>query len=115
MSKKPVASSIPVVLMVLGLVLIIGAVGWYFLFQSSPGTETEAPQSVAGNPVDVPRVSLEDAKAAYEIGSAVFLDVRDAGDYTRSHISGAISIPLEELGQRMGELDRSDWIITYCT
>jgi rhodanese-related sulfurtransferase len=45
----------------------------------------------------------------------VFLDVRYAEDYAAGHIPGALSIPLTELETRLGELDRTDWIITYCT
>jgi rhodanese-related sulfurtransferase len=63
----------------------------------------------------IPRVSLADARAALESGSAVFLDVRDVDSYAQGHIQGAISMPLDELPERMNELDPSAWIITYCT
>jgi rhodanese-related sulfurtransferase len=66
-----------------------------------------------GDEDSVPRVSLADAKAAYETGGAVFVDVRDAESYAQSHIPGALSIPLSELPNRIGELNPSDWIITY--
>ena len=63
----------------------------------------------------VPRVSLADAKAAFDAGTAIFLDVRDSSSYAGSHVPGAVLIPLSDLSARMGELDPSAWIIPYCT
>ena len=84
----------------------------------SPAAETQ-PAPVIGEPQisesEAPRVSLEEAKAAFDRGEAVFLDVRSAASYADSHIPGALSIPLSELEARLGELDPSRWIITYCT
>jgi hypothetical protein len=64
---------------------------------------------------EIQRVSLEEAKTAFDSKSALFLDVRAAGAYQGSRISGAVNIPLGELDARMGELDKAQWIITYCT
>ncbi len=64
---------------------------------------------------EVPRVSLADAKAAFDAGNAVFVDVRSASDYASEHISGALSIPESEMPTRLTELNPQDWIITYCT
>ena len=73
----------------------------------------------AGIPVwafpEIPRVSLEDAKAALDAGTALFIDVRAAPLYETSHIKGAINIWFEDIEQRMGELDKAQWIITYST
>ncbi|MEW6404868.1 MAG: rhodanese-like domain-containing protein [Chloroflexota bacterium] len=65
--------------------------------------------------LDILRVSLEDAKAAYDSGSAIFVDVRSESSYAEAHIPGALSIPGTLLASRMGELDPGQWIITYCT
>jgi 3-mercaptopyruvate sulfurtransferase SseA len=67
------------------------------------------------SPPGVERISLADAKAAFDAESAVFLDVRDAQSYAEAHIPGALNIPVNDLPQRLDELDPSDWIITYCT
>ena len=76
---------------------------------SQPDILTEIPYP------DVLRVSLSDAKKAYDDGTAVFVDVRDSASYQQSHIPGALSIPLDELASRENELNPNDWIITYCT
>ncbi len=46
--------------------------------------------------------------------NAVILDVRDAKDYEQGHIENAINIPLDELENRLGELNKNDDIIVYC-
>jgi hypothetical protein len=76
------------------------------------GSQTPAPIESAS---DVPRVSLADAKTAYDRGSAVFVDVRREDSFLESHIPGALSIPLVQIPQRISELDPESWIITYCT
>jgi hypothetical protein len=79
----------------------------------APGPATAAGTVLA--PGDAPRVELEDALAAHEAGSAVFVDVRPANAYAASHITGALSIPLNEVAARLDELDPGARIITYCT
>ena len=74
-----------------------------------------APPQPDAPPEEVARLSLEEARAAYDDGEALFIDVRSASSYASSHIPGALSIPLAELDQRMGDLNPEQWIITYCT
>ncbi|HEY2980618.1 MAG TPA: rhodanese-like domain-containing protein [Anaerolineales bacterium] len=71
------------------------------------------PRSEAG----VPRVTPADAKAAFDRGEAVIVDVRGPDAYARGHIAGAISIPLGEFETNVAglSLDKQQWIITYCT
>jgi len=38
---------------------------------------------------------------------AVVLDVRDAASYAAGHVLGARNVPLADLGQRAGELDKA--------
>lgn len=66
---------------------------------------------------EVPRVGLEDTLAAIQSGAAVVVDVRSAQAYAASHIAGAVSIPLAEIERNPTglDLDRDQWIITYCT
>lgn len=63
----------------------------------------------------VPRVALGDARAAQELKRAVFVDVRSKEQHAQSHIPGAVSIPVNELDSRLSELNKDQWIITYCT
>ena len=42
------------------------------------------------------------------------IDVRSKADYDKGHIEGAVSIPHEELKERMGELDKNSKYVTHC-
>jgi 3-mercaptopyruvate sulfurtransferase SseA len=123
MARKSQSSSLPVIIIFLGLILMGGALGWmaftsYQAAQSgrsaaveptSPAVDTNIPYA------DIRRISLQEARAALETGNAVFLDVRGKSYYDQSHIPGALSIPEEELPGRLDELNPADWILTYCT
>lgn len=66
---------------------------------------------------DVPRISVMEAKVAVESGQAILVDVRSAQSYADLHAASAISIPLDIFETNIGSvpLQKSDWIITYCT
>ncbi len=44
----------------------------------------------------------------------VVIDVRPANEYRTAHIPLAVSIPLEELGERLAELPRDKTVVAYC-
>lgn len=71
------------------------------------GTD-RAPPGVAG-------VDATTLKRLLDAGSKVLLlDVRERFEYELCHLPGSKLIPLEELQQRVGELDPSDEIVVYC-
>ena len=43
---------------------------------------------------DVPRVSVQDAKAELDAGTAIMVDARPASAYDEEHVTGSINIPL---------------------
>jgi rhodanese-related sulfurtransferase len=47
-------------------------------------------------------------------GEVTVVDVRPAEEYRAGHIQGAISVPLEELKDRIVELPRDQEIVAYC-
>ena len=60
-------------------------------------------------------VAVDVVKAALDAGQRmVLLDARPAGDYARSHIEGAVSLPFYEVENFIDELPRDAWIIPYC-
>lgn len=68
-----------------------------------------------GKPETGEKISPKQAFEAMESGSAIFVDVRDQFAYEQAHIAGAIHIPLDEVGSRVGELQRrGKSVITYC-
>ena len=86
----------------------------------TPTTEPVATQPEANLPqtdAEVPRVPADQAKAAFDSGDAVIVDVRGADAYARSHITGALEVSLSAIQTDPANLplDKSKWIITYCT
>jgi hypothetical protein len=103
----------PYMIIGIGAVLVLGAVVLsLFLTDGAQAPGTSQPFSRTS---EIERVTLTEAAQAFESGTAVFLDVRTPGEYAFSRIPGAVSIPINELSNRMGELNPDDWIITYCT
>jgi len=118
MSRKRTPQSnnrLPIILVGVGLAMVVGAIAWIMRPAPTPEAAPPSQHSEEDTFPEIARVSLEEAKAAFEDGTAVFVDVRDASAYAESHVPGALSIPMAELDERQGELERSDWIILYCT
>jgi 3-mercaptopyruvate sulfurtransferase SseA len=114
MNQRTLLAIGSIAVIVIGAVLILSTIN---ISPAPPPQPTLAAPTAAAeipNP-EIPRVSLGNAKAAYELKSAVFVDVRDVQSYQASHIPGAVSIPLADLPNRLNELKSTDWIITYCT
>jgi 3-mercaptopyruvate sulfurtransferase SseA len=82
------------------------------LTPEGPGTGI-APLSEAG----VPRITVEEAKAAFDAGQVIIIDVRGPESYAGSHAEGAINIPLGVFESDIEniELEKDQWIVTYCT
>jgi len=102
------------VIIIGGLLLIVAVI--ILLIQAQPAPLAVAPTQTSFIPyADVDRVSIQDAKAAYDAGAAVFVDVRGDDLYNVGHITGALSIDGDQMESRFNELNPNDWIITYCT
>jgi rhodanese-related sulfurtransferase len=65
----------------------------------------------AGEAEDVPR---EELLRRARSGQVVVLDVRPHHEYASGHIPGAVSIPVEELEQRLAELPADVQVVAYC-
>lgn len=63
-------------------------------------------------------VTLEEAKALWNSGSAFFLDARAPADYRAGHIAGALSLPIDEFDnsylQIQPMLTPDATIVAYC-
>lgn len=116
--KKQEKQSLPFLFLAVGgLLLVVVA----FMLSSQVGTRQPAAlTSVSGGHEEetyseIERVSVVEAKAAFDSGTAVFVDVRGDQAYAAAHITGSVTLPLGEIETRLGELDSDQWIITYCT
>jgi hypothetical protein len=115
-------STLPLPLLVLILVGAALIVAGLFLNGDKEGGESAAVATAAPPASEVPfpnasRISLEEAKALYDAGDAIFVDVRDADAYGEAHIARAISVPLDgdTLDPAYQALAKGSRIITYCT
>ncbi|MEE8469724.1 MAG: rhodanese-like domain-containing protein [Dehalococcoidia bacterium] len=94
----------------IALAIILVAVG----ISALQGPDT--PSGSAPSLSEIPRISVEEVKAKLDAGSNIaIVDARTRVEYEQSHIAGAISVPLGEIGQRYSDLQRYDEIVTYCT
>jgi rhodanese-related sulfurtransferase/DNA-binding transcriptional ArsR family regulator len=59
-------------------------------------------------------VDRADLLARARAGQVVVLDVRPAEEYAAGHIPGALSIPVDELADRIAELPDGTEVVAYC-
>lgn len=79
-------------------------------------TDSAAPNPASEDALDaMPRISLTDAKKAFDEGNAVFVDTRAEVQYQLSHVKGAINIPAEAMETRYKEIPTGKKIIAYCS
>lgn len=72
-------------------------------------------ESYLGSQDGLEPISREELLARLEAGEAlVVVDVRPVEEYRAAHLPGAVSIPLDELEQRLRELPHERQIVAYC-
>lgn len=59
-------------------------------------------------------VSMKELLRRGRSGDVVVLDTRPAGEYAAGHIAGALSMPVDDLEKRLGELPRKKAFVAYC-
>ena len=63
---------------------------------------------------ELEKISVEELQTRLRNGDVVLIDVRPGEEYQAGHLPGAFSIPLRELGNRVGEISRDKTIVVYC-
>ena len=63
-----------------------------------------------------PALSISEAVQLVNSDGGIFLDIRDAADFARGHITGAVHIPAAALAKRGNELEkyRDNPIVVVC-
>lgn len=111
----PKKQRFPALLIISGALLLVAALIMLTTINTQNGPSAGGETSDQDVFPQVVRINQQQAKEAFDANAAVFVDVRDPVYYENSHIPGALSIPLSEIGVRFTELDPDDWIILYCT
>jgi rhodanese-related sulfurtransferase/DNA-binding HxlR family transcriptional regulator len=63
---------------------------------------------------EVEAISRDELLKRLRTGDIVLVDVRPAEEFHAGHIDGAVSIPLDELDERLAELPADGEIVAYC-
>ena len=64
---------------------------------------------------DAPRISLEEAKKAFDEKSATFIDTHVKATYDAGHIPGAINVTVQDLEAKFNTIPKGKKIIAYCS
>ncbi|MBK5242494.1 CoA-disulfide reductase [Clostridium sp.] len=62
----------------------------------------------------ITNVITTDEFSAYDKSNTVLIDVRTDIEFENGHLEGAINIPVDDLRERMNELDKNKEIVDYC-
>ena len=90
------------------------------LAYAPPYSSAKDPVNMAGFMIDniaagiLKQWHLEDADALPGDGSVTLLDARTAGEYARGHIRGFRNIPVDELRERLAELEKGKPVYAIC-
>ena len=90
------------------------------LAYAPPYSSAKDPVNMAGFVVEnikngiVKQFYFEDIPALREMEDVILLDTRTMGEYMRGHADGFIHIPLDDLRERLGELDKAKKIYVMC-
>jgi rhodanese-related sulfurtransferase len=63
---------------------------------------------------DTHQIGRDELLRRVRTGEAVVLDVRPKVEYAAGHIPGAMSVPVDELAERLAELPASIEVVAYC-
>ncbi|WIN00136.1 metalloregulator ArsR/SmtB family transcription factor [Actinoplanes oblitus] len=63
---------------------------------------------------DTEAIDRDELQRRLAAGQLLAVDVRPAPEYAAGHIPGAVSIPLDQLGDRLAELPQDVEIVAYC-
>jgi rhodanese-related sulfurtransferase len=80
--------------------------------KSEPHNANAQVQNAPGNVSQIEPREL--AKRLAQPDTPLLLDVREPGEWRFCHIAGALHLPMNQLAQRLGELDRERETIVYC-
>ena len=78
-------------------------------------TEPAEPAAHADDADNAPRISLEEAKKAFDEGSAIFIDTHPQATYDLGHIPGAINITMQDFEAKFDSIPKGKRIIAYCS
>lgn len=82
------------------------------------GTVTRGPAQgvdAHGHADTAKRITVEEAKVAFDKGDVVFVDTRADVYWQKEHIKGSINIPEDKVELRYKEIPKGKKVIAYCS
>ena len=114
--------------------LIYSLIAAFGLFAVAACTDVAEPVSIAKSPTpvqqpvpaqtdshghtdgqDAPRISLAEAKKAFDDKSAIFIDTHVKATYDAGHIPGAMNVTVQDLEAKFNTIPKGKKIIAYCS
>lgn len=90
------------------------------LAYAPPYSSAKDPVNIAGYMIEniannvLKQFHLEEVKDLPRDGSVTLLDARTAGEYRRGHVEGFVNIPVDELRDRMNEIEKDKPVYIIC-
>src|SRR5688572_14133539 len=81
--------------------------------QQTPVAQNDAHGHTEGQ--DAPRISLAEAKKAFDDKSATFIDTHVKATYDAGHIPGAMNVTVQDLDAKFSTIPKGKKIIAYCS
>lgn len=69
---------------------------------------------ILGDAGPLTEMSRDELVDSVKHGRAVLIDVRPTDEFANAHISGAKNVPIDELPERLAELDAGVEVVAYC-
>jgi rhodanese-related sulfurtransferase len=70
--------------------------------------------SYFGDRTGMDAIGFDELRSRLKAGSVILVDVRPAEEYAAGHIAGAVSIPHDQLEDRLRELPKDKEVVAYC-
>ncbi len=70
--------------------------------------------SYLGDRSDMDAIGFDELKSRLKAGSVILIDVRPVEEYAAGHISGAVSIPHDQIEDRLREISKGKEVVAYC-
>lgn len=70
--------------------------------------------SYFGDRADMDAIGFDELRSRLKAGSVILVDVRPAEEFAAGHIAGAVSIPHDQLEERLRELPKDKEVVAYC-
>jgi rhodanese-related sulfurtransferase/DNA-binding transcriptional ArsR family regulator len=81
---------------------------------STHSADVEAAAKRLLGPDDTEAIDRDELRRRVATGEAIVVDVRPAAEYAAGHIPGAMSMPLDEMVDRLDELPDTVEVVAYC-